>query len=253
MHDCIYCYYAGFIPLSQLLVSRDEVNHERIEGVQFQESFLNRNDFNREFVLRRYFKFMMVRNPLHRLISGYRSKVQRYPLTGLNDSKPHYNFLRKAIYLHQHPKEYSEYLKKRGRTAINITFSDFIDYWLSQPDEIRYDDHFSSMFRLCQPCRARYTFYANFKNFEEDAQVLVERINTRAEFIRAGYYSGSDSTESVSPKYYAQLTQTQKLGVLRQVELDLDFYYHLFPGERDVHNSILGLDDAVSIPLPSSV
>ena len=109
------------------------------------------------------------------------------------------------------------------------------------------------MFRLCQPCRARYTFYANFKNFEEDAQVLVERINTRAEFIRAGYYSGSDSTENISPKYYAQLTQTQKLGVLRQVELDLDFYYHLFPEERGVHNSILGLDDAVSIPLPSSV
>ena len=231
------------------MVARDEVNHERLEGVQFQESFLNRNDLNKEFVLRRYFKFMMVRNPLHRLVSGYRSKVQRYPLTGLNDSKPHYNFLRKAIYLSRHPKEYSEYLKKRGRTEINITFSDFIDYWLEQPDEIKFDDHFSSTLRLCQPCRARFNFYGNFKNFEEDAQVLVERINTRAEFVRAGYHSEADTTETLSPSYYAQLTHAQKLAVLKQVELDLDFYYHLFPEERGTHNDILGLDRAVSISL----
>ena len=75
--------------------------------------------------------------------------------------------------------------------------------------------------------------------------MLVERINTRAEFIRAGYHSESDSTESLSPSYYAQLTHTQKLAVLKQVQIDLDFYYHLFPEERGIHNSILGLDKAV--------
>ena len=225
------------------------MNDERLEGVMFQESFLNRNDFNREFILRHYFKFMMVRNPLHRLVSGYRSKVQRFPLTGLNDTKPHYNFLRKSIYLHQHPKEYTEYLKKRGKTKINITFSDFIDYWLEQPEEIKFDDHFRSMFKLCQPCRARFNFYANFKNFKEDAQVLAERVNARPEFIRASYHSESETTESLSPSYYAQLTETQKLAVLKQVELDLDFYYHLFPKEKGTHNSILGIDKAVSIPL----
>ena len=210
---------------------------------------MNHNDINREFTLRHYFKFMMVRNPLHRLVSGYRSKVQRYPLTGLNDSRPHYNFLRKAVYLYTHPREYAEYLRKRGRDEINITFSDFIDYWLQQPEEIKFDEHFRSMFKICQPCRTRFNFYANFKHFEADTQVLVDRINTRPEFIRAGYYSESDSTERLAPSLYAQLTQTQKLAVLEQAKLDLDFYYHLFPEERGAHNSILGLDKAVPIPL----
>ena len=122
---------------------------------------------------------MMVRNPLHRLVSGYRSKVQRYPLTGLNNSKPHYNFLRKAIHLKLHPQEYIEYIRKRGRDEINITFSDFIDYWLLQPEEIKFNEHFRSMFEICQPCRTRFTYFANFNNFEEDTQILVERINTR--------------------------------------------------------------------------
>lgn len=239
------------MPLSQLFESRDKVNQERIETVQLQESFLNRNDFSKEFTLRHYFKFMMVRNPLHRLVSGFRSKVQRFPLKGLNDSHPHYNFLRKAIYLQVHPKEYSEFLRNRGRAEINITFSDFITYWLLQPDNIKFDEHFRSMFKLCQPCRARFSFYANFKNFEEDTQVLAKKINSRPEFIRAGYYSDVDSTEQLSPSYYAQLTQKQKMAVLKQVELDLDFYYHLFPEETGIHNSILGLEEPVSIPINS--
>ena len=227
------------------------MNQKRIEDVQLQESFLNRNEFNREFALKHYFKFMMVRNPLHRLVSGYRSKVQRYPLTGLNDSKPHYNFLRKAIYLTIHPKDYAHYLKMRGKVEINITFSDFIDYWLLQRDDVRYDEHFRSMFKICQPCRARFDFYANFKHFEEDTQILVDKINSRPEFIRAGYYDEGDSTELLSPGYYAQLTEDQKMAVLKQMELDLDFYYHLFPREKGVHNTILGLDKHVPVPLLS--
>ena len=138
--------------------------------------------------------------------------------------------------------------RKRGRDEINITFSDFIDYWLLQPEEIKFDEHFRSMFEICQPCRTRFTYFANFNNFEEDTQILVERINTRPEFIRAGYYSESDSTESLAPNYYAQLTQTQKKSILKRIELDLDFYYHLFPEERGIHNSILSLTDHVDIP-----
>ena len=114
------CHHSGFIPLSQLLESRDKVSQK---GIELQESFLNHNDINRKFSLRHYFKFMMVHNPLHRLVSGYRSNVQCYPLTGLNDSKPHYNFLRKAIYLQMHPKECAEFLRKRGRAEIILMTS----------------------------------------------------------------------------------------------------------------------------------
>ena len=150
------------------------VNQQRIDEVQLQESFLNRNDINREFYLRYYFKFMMVRNPLHCLVSGYRSKVQRYPLTGLNDTLQ----LSEKSYLQLHPKEY---VWKRGKAEVYITFSDFIDYWL---EEIKFDEYFRSMLKICQPCRG-----ATSKTFEEDTEVLVDRINTRPEFIRAGYYT----------------------------------------------------------------
>ena len=84
--------------------------------------------------------------------------------------------------------------------------------------------------------------YANFKHFEEDTQVLVDRINTQPEFIRAGYYTEGDSIQSLATSFYAQLTQTQKTAVLKQIELDFDFYYHLFPQDRRKAFTTLSLD-----------
>ena len=118
---------------------------------------------------------MMVGNPLHCLVSGYRSKVLRYPLTGLNDTL---QLLRKAIYLQLHPKEYAEYLWKRGKAEVYITFSDFIDYWLLQPEEIKFDEYFIPCSKSVSLVGQDQTFMQTSKTFEEDTQVLVDRINT---------------------------------------------------------------------------
>ena len=159
------------VPRSQLQASRDKVDQEMLEGVQFANSFLSRSNTQRNFALNHYFKFMMYRNPLERLLSGYRSKVERFPLTGLEDEQPHYNWLRKAIYENMHPAKYQQYLLRGGAPPVNISFSDFIDYWLTRPESLVNDEHFKTIFSLCQPCRIRYNFYGNFKNFSTDSQV----------------------------------------------------------------------------------
>lgn len=234
--------FPGYIPLSQFLQSRDGVDQNRLESAQFTESFYSRNDHHRQYALNNYFKFVMYRQPLERLVSGYRSKVGRYPLTGLDEHKPHFNWLRKAILLYTQPERYRHYLGLRGKTAINITFPNFIDYWLSQPTQLKYDEHFRSISSLCQPCRTQYNFYGNFKHFNEDAHVLVARIGGRPEFLRGGYYQGEDSTAALAPQLYAQLTAKQKHGVLTSLAQELDFFYHIFPDEANSHRRILGLD-----------
>ena len=174
-------------------------------------------------------------------MSGYRSKVARYPLSGLHDDKPHFNWLRKSILLYTQPEQYSTYIQCRGKTAINISFPDFIQYWLSEPPRLKDDEHFSPISSLCQPCRTQFTFYGNFKNFDVDSQILVENIRAQPQYLRGSYY-GEDTTAVLAPQLYAQLSQQQKHKVLALLAQELDFFYHIFPEEVNSHKSILSLD-----------
>ena len=231
----------GYIPLSQVLETRDGVDQNRLEAAQFSESFLSRNDNQRRYNLRHYFKFVMYRNPLERLVSGYRSKVARFPLLGLDDNKPHFNWLRKAVLVDTQLEQYREFIHQHGKVPVNISFPDFIEYWLKQPVEIKYDEHFRSISSLCQPCRTRYSFYANFKHFNMDSQVLMDKIKAKPALLRAGYYSGEDNTAQLAPQLYGQLSEQQKHRVLALLAEELNFYYHIFPEETNGHRSIIGL------------
>lgn len=189
----------------------------------------------------------MYRQPLERLVSGYRSKVARYPLSGLYDDKPHFNWLRKSVLLQTQPEQYSAYIHCRGKTAINISFPDFIQYWLSEPPRLKDDEHFSPISSLCQPCRTQFTFYGNFKQFNVDSQILVENIKAEPQYLRDSYYGG-DTTAQVAPQLYAQLSQQQKHKVLALLAQELDFFYHIFPEEVNSHKTIMSLD--ADLPRP---
>lgn len=228
------------------------MDQNKLEAAQFVESFYSRNDNQRLYALKHYFKFVMYRDPLERLVSGYRSKVARFPLTGLDKHKPHFNWLRKAILLQTHPDQYSQYLHARGKVSINISFTDFIDYWLQQPLELKYDEHFTSISSLCQPCRTQFSFYGNFKSFDTDSQVLVEKIKASPEFVRGGYYSdnASKSTSTLTLQLFSQLNEIQKQKLLVLLAPELDFYYHIFPEEVDSHKTVLGMNS--DLPQPTS-
>lgn len=223
--------------------SRDGVDQNRLESAQFLESFYSRNNHHRLYALQHYFKFVMYRDPLERLVSGFRSKVARYPLTGLKENTPHFNWLRKSILLWTHPDQYSTFLHRRGKMSINISFTDFIQYWLTQPPDLRDDEHFRPISALCEPCRTQYSFYANFKNFETDSELLVWKIQAEAAYLRKGYYASlEDKTASLAPQLYAELSVQQKEAVLALLAQELDFFYHIFPEELNSHKRILGLE-----------
>lgn len=185
----------------------------------------------------------MYRNPLERLVSAYRSKVKRIPLQGLEDEQPHYNWLRKRIYKYTHPQGYRRWYRDSGSTAIDIKFPDFVAYWLDNADyRTRHDTHLMLIFDLCEPCRVRYHYYGNFATFEQDANVLASRIGTSMEFLRQSYYKNAErETDKITSEYYGQLTLEQKIRVFKRLAVELDFYYHLFPSERNSHVSTLNI------------
>ena len=241
----------GQIRRSELLKARDAVNQVKLEAVMAQHSFMTASMKRKKLAFSKYFKFTMFRNPLERLASAYRSKVERFPLTGLRDAIPHFNWLRKDIYSTLHKKEYAAWAKMGGVTPINITFSEFVDYWVYFPIvnkmDSQLDEHFLLVNDMCQPCRIRFDFYGNFRHFNRDAQVLISKIGARSSDLRTGYYSEDASTSVRMRHYYSTLSKHQKEEIVKKMALELEFLYAIFPEESDSHKYILNV--TFDIPL----
>ena len=202
--------------------------------------------------LKNSFKFVMWRNPLERLASSYRDKVQRSPLAG-----DEIYYIQKEIYIYMN---HEKWVKNGKQTPIpnttaeanfNVPFTDFIDYWLLGLKTAE-DEHFQTIGHLCQPCRVNYDFYGNFNNFAEDAQVFIKKLEVKPSYLQHGYYRNKTNSHVVElHMYYHQLDYRQKKAVLHLLSKELDFYYRLFPEERDSHKFILQIEDELPLTFRS--
>ena len=85
-------------------------------------------------ILQGYFKFVMFRHPLERLLSGYRSKIsiamRRNVPDGERDVETNLFLKQKEEIISKvNPKQYKKWMAKHQSYPVNITFSDFINYW----------------------------------------------------------------------------------------------------------------------------
>ena len=200
----------------------------------------------RETALRNYFKFVMFRHPLERLLSGYRSKMSmavksEEKMMDENNRDVEGDILlydKELLILRAYPDTYLRWKAAHESYPVNITFSDFINYWVTS-ERLSQNAHFNSVLRLCRPCTVRYDYYGNFKTFRSDSKLLMDRIGASEDELRPQYPKSSDELVN---KYYGQLTEDQKLKILRKLAPELRFYYMLFPPEKDTHKHILGID-----------
>lgn len=204
-------------------------------------SFLAKNETEREEVIKTYYKFMIYRNPVERLLSAYRDKVERLPLQGFSNYHPERNWLELRIYKYKHPIKFQKWNKTGGKTPVIISFPDFIDYWLDHGG-VYIDEHFQPTFNLCRPCEVRYNYYGKFDTLVEDTHVLMKKVG------RDGHIPGrSGHTNQVALSYYNRLSTEQKKRIINFLAVDLEFYYTIFPTERDKHKLLMGVN--YDIPL----
>ncbi len=225
---------------------RDDVDQKKIEAAISNHSFQGLTPARKANILKNYYKFVMYRNPVERLFSAYRSKVQRFPLVGLEYDTPHYNWLNRNIYAYKHPELYQKWTINESTAPVDINFSDFIDYWLFTGG-LNHDEHFQTIFSLCQPCQVRYSYYGNFNTFDKDADILISHIKSKEILLREGYYEEGERTSNIAPQYYRELSSKQKKLIVVKLALDLSFFYSIFPLERDSHKDIMDTD--IDVPI----
>ena len=145
-----------------------------------------RNDVDR--MLKTYFKFVFVREPLERLLSAYLNKFH-----SLNET--------------YYPNVYGRGIIKRYRPGgnpehKNVTFDEFLNFVINLGNSY-WDEHWQTYDKLCHPCAIQYDFIGRFENLEEEASFVLSSIKSNVSFPHVR----PSSTPSKLSSYYSQISR----------------------------------------------
>ena len=205
--------------------------------------------------IKTYFKFVMIRNPLERLVSAFRDKIepplefcahdqQKDPLVHFIKWKEMdlFQAYRRYIFSKYDPDKLIDWAKSGGSYPLSVNFTTYIKWILDTSDE-KLNEHFSSILYNSAPCRVGYDLFVNFKNYSREVRLLIDKLNTSTDYFtdHSAHGKPSEQTYSTLPRYFSLLSLYTKKKLLARMSKDLDFYYHLYPEDCWSHMEILGL------------
>ncbi|KAL4219842.1 Sulfotransferase [Mactra antiquata] len=173
-------------------------------------------------LLHTYIKFMVVRDPLERLLSGYRNK-----------------------YFHPNPNHVDEFLRKinvfyqehgylRDRIGIpiredfrnvSLQFQEFLIFFTDTYDEEAFlNEHFTLSSQLCDPCKTKINFIAKYDTLYEDVDYIFQELKIDIPFPGRNDNYYVNKTTDVELQYYKQIPK----WLLRKVWNIVKYDYVIF-------------------------
>ena len=208
------------------------------------------------YKLKNYFKFAMIRNPLERLVSAYRDKIEPPLEFGSHAKLPSGKFQKdimdfKAhrcwLFKRYHPKKFMEWVQNNGSYSISVSFMTYVQWIIDTPDQYL-NEHFSSIPFNIAPCRVGYHLYLNFKNYSREVRLMIKALNASTDyFLDQSSHTKNDETRNTLPYYFSQLSSELKEKLFHRIYKDLDFYYHLYPEDKWSHVELLGVSDTLPL------
>lgn len=139
-----------------------------IQGIRAYEGYLTAKGmpFDRiHYILKQSTKFMFVREPYERLLSGYVDKL-------FAPNAAYWSFIGTFIVQQFRPNA----TKRAKVCGDDITFEEFVRYFInSQHNNMRRDAHFVPNFEHCRPCEIDYEYIGKLETFEEDTLYLLQK------------------------------------------------------------------------------
>lgn len=167
---------------------------------------------DRAFRLKTYFKFIFVREPLHRLLSAYKDKF-------IGKNRQFSNNIRKKIVKRLRPHDFHQ----NGDN--NVSFTEFVQF---HSRHMNRNPHWRQYEKLCHPCVLNYDFIGHLETLQQDVQLLLKmaRVDGRVTFPPIhNATSLSDVLQyysKVSSKYIARLGEIYSN--------DFEMFGYEFPG-----------------------
>ncbi|XP_076121037.1 carbohydrate sulfotransferase 12 [Alosa pseudoharengus] len=160
------------VPYQDPLDVPTELIHNSSLHFTFNKFWKRYGKFSRHLMkikLKKYTKFLFVRDPFVRLISAYRNKFEQ-------ENEEFYK--RFAVVMLKRFGNYSDppaSVVDAFAAGIRPTFSNFIQYLLdpNTEKEAPFNEHWRQMYRLCHPCQINYDFVGKLETLDDDAEHLL--------------------------------------------------------------------------------
>lgn len=232
-------YTTGHIPLHTFSWPWVE-NKVYLEPALKSASFLN-STLTAEQKLHRlskYFKFMVVRHPLERLVSGFRNKLESPVIFSKRGVFP--QSVKRDILKQFQPKVLRRWHTLHGSYNISVGFPLYVQYVVKKAFRHNLNEHFILETDICHPCAMRYDFYVNFRTITSDIADIIDKFEMNTKYYRnESLHRPGELTREIMHQYFSQLSVKEKLMLLDALREELDFHYSLFPDEKDSHYDIL--------------
>lgn len=205
--------------------------HDRTQGIQYNdhEKYHEKWRFNilsqySEVAikkrLRHYYKFLFVREPFERLLSGFEDK-----------------FVSNIWNWAETPRHTSEilsrYRKEYPNTTDEISLTKFIYYVLSLRDEAR-NEHWQSYGSLCHPCAVDYDFIGHFENLQQEAPYFLKKTGLDSVITFPPIKSLNTSRKVLDR--FSKVPQHMILQLGNAFKDDLEMFNYPFPGRLSALN-----------------
>ena len=167
--------------------------------------------------VKKYYKFMFVREPLSRLLSAYKDK-----------------FVLNSPHFHEH---YGIKIVKHMRQNVpanskgdDVSLKEFLQYIRESRVESM-NDHWMPFFELCQPCAVSYNFIGSFENLEADSnQVLKDlHMNEQVSFPKQQKYYQPGGKGHTSTVNLAGVSSKLLIEVLTKYSKDYEMFSYSTP------------------------
>ncbi len=221
-----------------------ELESKYLEPAVGNHSFLVKtmNDSQRMERVKKYYKVTVLRNPLERLLSAFRDKLESPLVFG----KPGRTQTQSVIVKkYGDVKELEKWTSSKGSFTLQVTFSQYIQ-WIIDIHNSLLNEHYSPQIDGIYPCRMVHDFFGNFNQIGKDMAMIINKLDAPMEYYNnASYHNSSLHTSSLLEEYYSQLSTEVKHALFRDFYQELDFYYHLYPEERTSHCKLLDTDELI--------
>ena len=201
-------------------------------------SFRNLTKTEAIYKLNNYYKFAIVRNPLERLLSAYRNKLETPLKFSLRRNFP--ERLKAYILKKFRREEFEDWIADEiahNTTDIHPNFSEFLKF-MTKFSLSRYNEHFKPALQLCFPCAVHYDLFLNFKMLEYDTFALMQFLDIPFEYYPESIAHKSAPTGGYLEKYFKDVDIDMKVKLFHAFRDELEFYYTLHPEEWGMHHDL---------------
>lgn len=208
------------------------------KGVLFIQvhSFRNLTQEQAIYKLKNYYKFAIVRNPLERLLSAYKNKLET-PLDAKLRKKFPDRLKAYLLDLYDHQLLKSWISAKNYSGDVHPTFQQLIKF-MTQFSLNSYNEHFVPFMQLCFPCAIDYDLVVNFKTLNYDMYGLMEYLGIPPSYYPAAIGHVLQPTSVYMKQYYKRVQHQIKADLFHKLQQELDYYYTLHPEEEGMHKHL---------------